>query len=562
MNKFESVRTQSHALTCKPRWFCNTVVAGIAAVAIAAANQSAMGVGAGIYRPSFPANSHRAYILTPKSGPAAHINSPGVFGVRPGHPVLFTVEASGERPMQFSATDLPAGLKLNARTGMITGIVHERGIFRVTLHARNSDGTASQRFKIVVGHSIALTPPMGWNPYNAFSNNFNQKLIMRQSRDLVREGLNNYGWNYICIDDGWQGKRTGPGHAMEPNKRFEHLARMIKRIHAMGLKFGLYSTPWVTSYAQYPGGSADNPQGLWHKPKRPEHGYTNGRYFPWIVGKYSFDNADARQWAAWGVDYLKYDWYPNRYAQIYPMYKALRHSGRDIVLSLSNNAPYKGAAKWTPYANLWRTTGDVRDNWKSLEARWLTQPKWAPLAGPGHWNDPDMMTIGWVGWGRLRPTFLTPNEQYTEVSAYCLMAAPLILGCDLNHMDAFTRSLITNEEVLSVDQDALGVEGVPVNPRGTKADRQIWVKALASGSRAVGLFNLGSHTTVVSASWQELKLHGPQEIRDLWRQKTIGVFNGEFAAQVPSHGVVLVRITAVQPSIAHGIRKVKTSARE
>jgi alpha-galactosidase len=522
------------------------VVAGIVTVAIAAADQSATSISAGIYRPSFPANSHRAYILTPKSGSAAHINSPCLFGVRPGHPVLFTVDASGERPMRFTAVSLPAGLKLNARTGMVAGVLHDRGIFRVTLHATNATGMASQRFKIVVGSSIALTPPMGWNPYNAFSNNFDEKLIMRQSRDLVRLGLNDYGWTYICIDDGWQGKRTGPDHAMEPNKRFDDMAGMIKHIHAMGLKFGIYSTPWVTSYAQYPGGSADNPQGLWHKPKHPEHGYTNGRYFPWIVGRYSFDNADARQWAAWGVDYLKYDWYPNRYAQIYPMYEALRHSGRDIVLSLSNNAPYKGAAKWTPYANLWRTTGDVRDNWKSLEARWLTQPKWAPLAGPGHWNDPDMMTIGWVGWGRLRPTFLTPNEQYTEVSAYCLMAAPLILGCDLHHMDAFTRSLITNEEVLSVDQDALGVEGVPVNPRGAKADRQVWAKDLASGSLAVGLFNLGSHTTVVSASWQELKLHGPQQIRDLWRQKTIGVFNGEFAAQVPSHGVVLVRITAVQ----------------
>lgn len=517
-------------------------VASVCGLLLAAGASHAIAAGTKIYRPTFPAGRHTPYILTPKAGPAAHINSPSVFGVRPGHPFLFTIDARGKRPMKFAADNLPAGLQLNDATGIISGVLRTAGTQHVILRASNAWGSATQKFTIVVGNTIALTPPMGWNCYNAFANKFNEPLILQQARDLIRERLMDHGWTYICIDDGWQGKRTGPDHAMEPNPRFADLPRLIQRIHAMGLKFGLYSTPWVTSYAQYPGGSAMNPQGTWHKPTISKRGHVNKNILPWAVGKYSFDVADARQWAAWGVDYMKYDWHPIRYAQVYPMYQALLHSGRDIVFSLSNDAPFKGAARWIPYANLWRTTGDSRDNWKNLKGHWLTQPKWAKFARPGHWNDPDMMTIGVVGWGHLRPSDLTPNEQYTEVSAFCIMAAPLIIGCDLNRMNAFTRNLITNDEVLAVDQDPLGIEGVPVNPRGAKAARQVWVKPLADGSKAVGLFNIGSHRAVVTASWKELGIEGPQAVRDLWRQKNLGVFNGGFAAEVPSHGVILVKI--------------------
>jgi len=465
--------------------------------------------------------------------------------VRPGHPFLFDVQAAGKRPMTYTARGLPNGLRLRAHSGIISGVLSAAATFHITLAAKNSAGTALQNFTIIVGSNIALTPPMGWNCYNAFGNHFDQRLILQQTHDLLRQGLNRYGWTYVCIDDGWQGNRTGPDHALEPNARFSNMPGLIRRVHALGLKFGLYSTPWVTSYAQYPGGSAMNPAGLWHKPTIPKRGHVNKNILPWAVGKYSFAHADARQWARWGVDYMKYDWHPIRYAQVYPMSMALQHSGRDIVFSLSNDAPYAGAGKWIPYANLWRTTGDSRDNWKNLLGHWQTQPKWAHFARPGHWNDPDMMTVGTVGWGHLRPSRLTPNEQYTEVSAFCLMAAPLMLGCDLNHMNAFTRNLVTNEEVLAVDQDPLGVEGVPVNPRGTHARRQVWAKPLSDGSVAAGLFNLHRRPEIVTARWSDLRLQGSRMVRDLWRQRNVGVFNGRFSALVPAHGVVLVSFRQV-----------------
>jgi alpha-galactosidase len=257
------------------------------------------------------------------------------------------------------------------------------------------------------------------------------------------------------------------------------------------------------------------------------------------MGKYQFENQDARQWAQWGFDYLKYDWNPIRYAQVRQMYEALRHSGRDIVFSLSNNAPYPRAAKWIPYANLWRITGDSRDNWPNLRYHWQAGAKWAHLQRPGHWNDPDMMTLGWVGWGRRQHySHLTPNEQYLEVSSFSLMGAPLILGNNLNRMGAFTMNLLTNSEVLAVDQDSLGIAGIPVFRH---SNTQVWMKPLSDGSKAVGLFNLGDRPTVVTATWQELQLHGPQLVRDLWRQKDIAVSTRRFSAEVPPHGVVLIK---------------------
>lgn len=510
---------------------------------VLAACAASIAHAAGVYRPKVPSGD-RKYILTPHAPAAPCINGARVFGVRPGSPFLFTIPVSGMRPMRFSATGLPPGLVLNSRSGRITGRLgpDRRGTHIVIFRAANEQGSATERFRIVVGKTIALTPPMGWNSWNCWAGAVNQQRVLTAAKAMVTTGLINYGWTYICIDDTWQGRRIGLHHAIQPDlKRFPDMRGLCSDIHQLGLKAGIYSTPWTTSYADHIGESSTNSLGLWHRPAVSKRGIINKNILPWGIGRYQFESQDARQWAAWGFDYLKYDWNPIRYAQVRQMYDALSQSGRDIVFSLSNNAPYPGAERWIPYANLWRITGDSRDNWPNLRGHWQAGAKWAHLQRPGHWNDPDMMTLGWVGWGhRQHYSHLTPNEQYLEVSSFALMGAPLILGNNLNHMGPFTLNLLTNAEVLAVDQDSLGIAGVPVSGR---ARLQVWVKPLSDGSKAVGLFNLGTRAAVVTATWRELRVSGIQEVRDLWRQKNIGTADGSFSAEVPPHGVVLVKLS-------------------
>jgi alpha-galactosidase len=224
--------------------------------------------------------------------------------------------------------------------------------------------------------------------------------------------------------------------------------------------------------------------------RRRGPGGPGGGVFGDRMGKYSFAENDARQWAAWGIDYLKYDWIPNDVPHVEEMSLALKATGRDIVYSLSNSADFGQAADWARLSHCWRTTGDIRDTWESMSGIGFAQGRWAPYAGSGHWNDPDMLVVGKVGWGpQLHPANLTPDEQYTHISLWCLLAAPLLIGCDLADMDALTLSLLTNDEVLEVDQDPLGKQATCVAREGRE---QVWAKAMEDGSRAVGLFNLAS----------------------------------------------------------------------
>ncbi len=489
-----------------------------------------------------PLPAEEAVILTPPAPAEPRINGPRVFGVRPGSPFLFTIPATGDRPMTFAADNLPEGLALDAATGRITGALVKSGGYDVTLHAKNARGTASAPLHIEVGEKIALTPPMGWNSWNCWATSVDQDKVLRSARAMAASGLTEHGWTYINIDDTWQGRRPGPTHALQGNEKFPEMKALCDAIHALGLKAGIYSTPWVTSYAGYPGGSAENPEGTWTKPAGPKK--VNHDILPWAIGKYSFAAADAKQWAEWGIDYLKYDWSPNRIPETAEMAGALRASGRDIVFSLSNNAPFNapsgGAADWARLANCWRTTGDIRDTWGSMTHNGFSQDKWRPFAGPGHWNDPDMLVVGDVGWGpRLHATRLTPNEQYTHLSLWCLLSSPLLLGCDLEKLDAFTLGLLTNDEVLAVDQDPLGRQAAQAVVDGR---RQIWVKEMADGSRAIGLFNLSQRPDTFAAVWSQLGLSGPQRVRDLWRQKDLGVFKDQFSAEIPRHGVILIRV--------------------
>jgi alpha-galactosidase len=478
-------------------------------------------------------------ILTPKPPATPRINGPSIFGVRPWAPFLYHIPATGQRPMEFSARGLPDWLKLDPHTGEITGTVEREGTYTVSLRARNAQGTAKRKFRIVAGGEISLTPAMGWNSWNCWGSQVTAEKVLRSARAMVESGLIEHGWSYVNIDDGWQGKRGGPFHAIQGNAKFPDMKGLCDEIHGRGLKVGIYSTPWTTSYAGFIGGSSEHEEGDWTPPTAAEkkQGFRKG--LPWAIGKYSFAADDARQWAAWGMDYLKYDWYPNEVPETEEMAGALRESGRDVILSLSNTAPYQNAPGLSKCANSWRTTGDIVDTWGSVRAKGFSQDKWARFAKAGHWNDPDMLVVGWVGWGRPHPTRLTPNEQYAHLSMWCLLSAPLLLGCDLEKLDAFTLGLLSNDEVLALDQDALGRQAECVSARGPV---YVYAKDLEGGCKAVGLFNTGATNIAATVSWADLHLQGKRMVRDLWRQQDIGRFDGQFTADVPPHGVALVRL--------------------
>ncbi|HZT22765.1 MAG TPA: NPCBM/NEW2 domain-containing protein [Verrucomicrobiae bacterium] len=494
-----------------------------------------------------------AVILTPKPLPTPRINSAKIFGVRPGHPFLFTVAATGDRPMTFSADHLPRGLKLDSHTGRITGVLKKTNTFMVTLHAKNALGEATQSFKIVCGPQIGLTPAMGWNSWNCFASAVTEKDIKAAADAMVSSGLINHGWTYINIDDFWevnphrpddptlQGPERNRAGDILPNPRFPDMKALTAYVHSKGLKIGLYSSPG-----------------------------------PWTCGGCvaSFDHEllDANQYADWGFDYLKYDWcsyrpeleaqrklsktfvstltnwidsFPeNRRDYMRPyaiMRAALDRQPRDIVYSLCQ---YGMGNVWEWGAevggNSWRTTGDIRDTWGSMSGIGFSQNGHEKFAGPGHFNDPDMLVVGYVGWGpRLHPTHLTPNEQYTHISLWCLLAAPLLIGCDMTKLDDFTLSLLSNDEVLAVDQDPLGRQASRVAQDGLL---EVWAKDMEDGSKAVGLFNRSHDDATVIARFSDLGLTGKQRVRDLWRQKDLGEFTNQFSATVPHHGVVLVRM--------------------
>jgi len=449
--------------------------------------------------------------------------------------------------MHFGGDRLPAGLTLNASSGQISGELKRTGSYQVVLHASNDKGMAEKKFRIVVGRQIALTPPMGWNSWNCWAGSVDQEKVLRSARALFSSGLSQHGWTYVNIDDTWQGKRAGPFNAIQPNGKFPDMKSLCDQIHGLGLKAGIYSTPWITSYAGYPGGSSDDSSGAWSKAFAGEKFHQFGIHY--------FAGNDARQWADWGFDYLKFDWFPNEVPHTSEMAKALRKTRRDIVFSLSNSAPFDQAADWAKWANCWRTTGDIWDGWEEnpkagyefnhgVSEIAFSQDRWAPYGGPGHWNDPDMMVVGEVGWGTdLHASKLTPDEQYSHVSMWCLLSAPLLIGCDLEHLDSFTHGLLGNDEVLALDQDALGQQAVRVATIGAV---DVFRKFLEDGSTALGFFNRGRELEKVNFNkLANIGLPGICHVRDLWRQENLSDAENGLKLSVQPHGVVLLKLTQI-----------------
>ena len=498
--------------------------------------------------PGYIPNNDEKYILTPLPKKTPRINSPTIFGATPANPFLYTVAASGDRPMQFSATNLPTGLTISSTTGIISGSVKERGIYIVRLKAKNKWGEALQTLTIKIGDTISLTPPIGWNGWNAWEANLDREKVIASAKAMVNKGLRDHGWSYVNIDDSWQGIRAGKDTALQPNEKFPDIKSMVNEIHAMGLKAGIYSTPYVASDGGYVGASSDLPLG-----GETHEQIMKGKQAFHHIGKYQFEKNDARQMAEWGFDFLKYDWRID-VASTERMGDALKKSGRDIVYSLSNNAPLEKVTDWARLSHMYRTGPDIKDSWSSLYMTTFTLDKWGPYTGPGHWADPDMMIVGDVSIGPvLHPTRLTPDEQYSHISIFSLLSAPMLIGCPVERIDAFTLNLLSNDEVIAIDQDPLGKAArLVVDDNGM----QIWLKPLEDGSYAIGLFNTGGYGSSPDTYFRwgnesgktynldlaSLGLHGKWSVRDVWRQKQLGVFNKTFSTVIPYHGVVMIRL--------------------
>ena len=494
------------------------------------------------------ANDGERYILTPAVAKTPRINSPKIFGAKPGNPFLFTVVATGESPISYSVDHLPNGLTIDSKTGIITGVLNKKGTYLVTMKANNNFGAAQKQLTIKIGDTISLTPPIGWNGWNSWARLIDREKVIASANAMVNMGLSKHGWTYINIDDGWQGYRTANNYALQPNKKFPDFKGMIDEIHSKGLKLGLYSTPWITSYAGFGGGSSNFEDGA-----LPDSIINNKRSFRY-TGKYRFEKQDAIQMAQWGVDYLKYDW-RIELGSAERMSEALKKSGRDIIYSLSNSAPFSQVKDWARISEAWRTGPDIRDSWLSLYVSAFTLDKWGPYGGPGHWNDPDMMILGNVTTGaKLHPTRLTPNEQYSHVSLFSLLAGPILIGCPIEQLDAFTLNLLSNDEVIEVNQDPLGKSArLVLEEQGV----QIWLKQLEDGAYAVGIFNTADFgkTPASYFRWEDeqaanytldfnkLKLKGLFNVRNVWTQKEVAANAKSFKATVPHHGVVLLKLT-------------------
>lgn len=492
-------------------------------------------------------NSDEKYILTPKPDKKPKINSPKLFGARPNNPFLYTIAATGQRPMSFSAKNLPKGLSVDTKTGIITGKVVQKGTYLATLKAKNELGETTKTLKIIIGDTIALTPPIGWNGWNSWAKNIDQEKVIASADAMVKMGLNQHGWTYINIDDAWQGQRGGQFNAIQPNEKFPKFTEMIDYVHGLGLKIGVYSTPMITSYAGYIGGSSDFENG-----KITDSIKNNKRAFRY-VGKYTFEENDAKQMAAWGIDYLKYDW-RIEVPSAERMSVALKNSGRDIIYSISNSAPFTNAKDWAKLTNTFRTGPDIRDSWLSLYVSAFTLDKWSPFGGHGHWLDPDMMILGNVTTGTsLHPTRLTPDEQYSHVSLFSLLSAPLLIGCPIEQLDDFTLNLLTNDEIIEINQDPLGKSARLLSE---EEGVQIWAKPLEDGSYAVGLFNVADFgktpetyfrwgdekSKTFTFDFNKINLKGKYQLRDVWQQKDLGSFNNSFKTDIRHHGVLMLRM--------------------
>lgn len=486
---------------------------------------------------------------------AARINYPRVFGVRPGSPFLFRVPVSGSRPVHISAKGLPDGLSLDSASGVVTGTIRnlEKKSHRVEFTAKNAHGTATQTIRFVVGDRICLTPPMGWNSWYVWSEPVSEAHFRAAADSFERHGLMGHGWSYINLDDCWQGTRGGKHNAIQPNEKFPDIKGAVGYLHSKGIKAGIYTVPMISSYAGFIGSTCTNAEGTYvglPLEKRLQPGQIFGRspnantqFGYYRVGPHWFFDRDITQIAEWGFDLIKVDWHPNDIPTTERISREVRAQKRDIALSLSNNATFASAADYARLCEMWRTTGDIEDNWGAVSRIASAQERWAPFAGPGHWNDPDMLQIGRTNTANLsettsRASHLTPEEQKSQFSLWCMQSAPLLVSCDLDRLSGTTLAMMTNDEVIAIDQDPLGKPAASLPAFGSLT---ILTKPLEDGSIAICLLNNSAQAVDTVVPWSNLGLDGPHILRDLWAGQTLHPSSAGLDATLAPHACLMLR---------------------
>jgi alpha-galactosidase len=377
--------------------------------------------------------------------------------------------------------------------------------------ANDSEPGAPPAVPPVPSNGLAATPPMGWNSWNHFAGRITGADVRAMADAMVANGMREAGYVYVNIDDTWEGDRNAAGE-IQTNDKFGNMKALADYVHSRGLKLGIYSSPGAKTCAGYAG----------------SHGH---------------EEQDARQFAAWGVDYLKYDYCGAR--DIYPvtqrnqemlfrkMGAALLKAGRPVVYSLSQSGEFD-IWHWGPQtgANLWRTTPDISDDWGSMIQRGFRQLELSTWSGPGHWSDPDMLEIG--------NGAMSTDEYRTQMSLWSMLPAPLLAGNDLRTMVAATREILLNREVIAVDQDPAGY---PARRLERQGDVEVLVRDMSDGSVVVGFFNRGEGATV-RLPWSKLgtRFGKAVEARDLWQHAAIDT-RSPFVTTLPRHGTTLVRVT-------------------
>jgi len=509
-------------------------------------------------------------IAAAKADATPRFNGARIIGIRLGTPFIHSLAVTGARPITFSAKKLPDGLSLDHQTGIITGTLKRAGDYTVKIAAENSAGKANTKIKIICGNTLALTPPMGWNSYDAFGDNVVESEILANAR-YVAEKMQPLGWDTVVVDYCWSdpgahdnnrnARANAPlvadafGRLLPATNRFPSATNgagfkpLADAVHALGLKFGIHimrGIPRNSFNANLPIEGSNF--------TATEAGNTNSKcvWCPDMFGVNSnaagqawYDSC-ARLWAGWGVDYIKVDDLSEPYhlAEVEMVRHAIDQCGRSIVFSTSpGETPIGQATNVMAHANLWRVSGDFWDNWKSLNHEFSLGARWHDFVGPGHWPDADMLPVGHLSIsnrsvGPDRFTHFTRDEQLTHISLWSLLPSPLMIGANLPDNDGWTTALLTNPEVLAVNQDSADNPARRIT--GQSQTAEIWMKELADGTSAVGIFNRTDQPVKVNFPWRELGFHSTPKVRDLWLRTDLGRQNN-FTAELPPHGCVLLR---------------------
>jgi alpha-galactosidase len=510
---------------------------------------------------------------------APRIHGPLMVGVLTGTPLVHTIATTGQAPIMFSAMGLPQGLTVDAANGRLGGSVAGAGRHDIVITASNSAGMDQRTLTIVVGDTLALTPPLGWNSYDSFDDSVTQAEVIAQA-SWVRDNLLPYGWQYVVVDFRWydpnapQSDQNGnnPNLVTDANGRFlpapgrfaDGFAKLAQDIHAMGLKFGIHIMRGIPRKSY----SANTP--IANSSYTAQEAADTAKICRWNSDNYGVrgNTAAGQAWydsifglyATWGVDFVKVDDITSNPGatsywadEVEAIQRAIQKSGRSMVLSLSpGETPVAQATHLVANANMWRMSDDFWDRPADLAHIFDLANSWQVVTGPaGHWPDADMLPLGHLGPrcpvdGANRNTRFTRNEQVTMFTLWALLPSPLMLGTNLTQTtDSFTKDLLTNEEVLSVSQDALGARARRVVSQN---NQQVWVKDLSNNRKAVGLFNRAAADQQVRATAAQIGVSGRQRVRDLWHRTDAPTSDQGLDVLVPGQAGLLYILTPDTPT--------------